>query len=359
MIDDFENSAREGTPPTRVCLWGGPWGISVDASSAITVVYGSPGAFGTNRSVRVTGVIGVTPTPGWSNFDVQLQSGWPPPTFNASGNSLVGIQFWFYGDGATYRVCAMSAAVTDFNYYGFNINPPAGVWTFIQIPFSSMTRQAGWGSQTGLPATYPATDFTGVMYKTQGSGGAFDYRVDQLAFYDGTVGSPVPTSTKTWTPTLTLTPTVTTTPTETLSPTPTLTETQTLSPTPTGSATATFTASNTSTPTWTTTITATPTATVTPEPSLGGKPVLWPNPVQNGDEVQLILNSSIAGKAHVTCYTSSFRRVGEQSWNLAVGEAKRMVALKDDDGKPFANGLYYLIVEGPDGKWTLKFLVLR
>ena len=353
LIDDFENSSREGTPPLRVCLWGGTWGISIDPTSAITVAYGSPGADGTNRSAHVTGVIGATPTPGWSNYVVQLYSGWPAPSFDASGNGLAGIRFWFYGDGAAYRVCATSAGVTDYNYYGFNFTAPAGTWTLYQIPFSSMTRQAGWGSQMGLSTTYGATDFTGVMYKTQGAGGAFDYKVDQLGFYDATAGTPVPTATFSRTPTVTPTYTVT------LTATLTFTDTPTLSPTPTGSATATPTVSNTPTATWTTTVTATLTPTPTPTLSAVRQPVLWPNPVQIGDEVQLLVNPSIAGSVRVRCYTPSHRRVSEQSWELAAEETKLTMGLKDEDGKPFANGLYYLMVDTPNVKSILKLLVLR
>jgi hypothetical protein len=140
-------------PPIRACLWGGPWTTAIATNSSITISYGSPGANGTNRSARASGVIGVSPTPGWSDFSVQLYSGWPVPSFNASGNGLAGLQFWFYGDGATYRVCMTSTAVTDYNFYGISFTPPAGTWSFYQVPFSSMTRQAGWGSQTGLPRT--------------------------------------------------------------------------------------------------------------------------------------------------------------------------------------------------------------
>ena len=35
------------------------------------------------------------------------------------------------------------------------------------------------------------------------------------------------------------------------------------------------------------------------------------------------------------------------------------MGLKDEDGKPFANGLYYLMVDTPNGKSILKLLVLR
>lgn len=359
LIDDFENPAREGLPPIRACLWGGPWTTAIATNSSITISYGSPGANGTNRSARASGVIGVSPTPGWSDFSVQLYSGWPVPSFNASGNGLAGLQFWFYGDGATYRVCMTSTAVTDYNFYGIVFTPPAGTWSFYQVPFSSMTRQAGWGSQTGLPPTFPATDATGVQFSTQGSPGAFDYRVDQLEFFDATAGSPVPTATKTRTGTPTMTPTVTPTLTETLSPTLTPTETQTLSPTPTGSATATFTASNTSTPTWTTTITATPTSTPTPTLSAGRQPVLWPNPVRDGDEVQLIVNPSIAGRTRVRCFTMSYRLAADQTWDLMAEETKLTVVLRDSGGKTFANGLYYLMVDTPNGKSILKLLVLR
>jgi hypothetical protein len=68
LIDDFENPAREGLPPTRACLWGGPWGLPSTRrapSRSLMVLRGRTAP--TVRPARM-GVIGVSPTPGWSNF---------------------------------------------------------------------------------------------------------------------------------------------------------------------------------------------------------------------------------------------------------------------------------------------------
>lgn len=347
LIDDFEDANREGLPPARACLWGGPWGTSVDSASAITVAYGSPGAGGTARSARVYGLIAKTPTVGWSNYSVQIYPGWPPPTFDAAGNGLRGFQFYFYGDGAPYRVCAMSAAVTDFNYYGFDFTAPAGTWTFYQIPFASMTRQSGWGGQTGLPTTYPGGDFQGVQFKTQGPGGAFDYRVDQVSLFDATAGSPVPTATITRTPTITPTPTVT------LSPTVTAT------PTVTGSDTPTWTATATATPTATATVTETPTPTATSRLPAGAGPRLWPNPVRGGETVTLEISLPAEARVTARVFTLAGRRVSENAWDVPAGGGSLDLPLVDKQGKGLANGLYYVLVDGLGARQTLRLLVLR
>ena len=340
LIDDFEDPSRNGVPPARTNLWGGPWETSVDPHSVIGVVYGVPGAAGTNNSAHVTGTIGMVPTPGWSNYDTRLYGGWPPTPFNAAAAGLVGVQFWFYGDGAQYRVCLTSSGVTDNDYYGVNITPPAGQWSFYQIPYVSMTRQ-GWGTQTGLPTNYGATDVTGVMFKTQGAGGPFDYKVDQVAFYDGTAAytptgtqTPSMTFTRTLTPTQTLTPTISPTPTWTLTPTDTLT--WTITPTSTWSPT--------------------PTATEVP----GADPVIWPNPVKDQDTVNLRLSLPKEGQVRVRYFTTANRMVGTTGWlDEPAGIYDLPLPLQADGGKPFSNGLYFMVVETPAGKKTLKLVVLH
>jgi hypothetical protein len=350
LIDDFENAAREGVPPARLNLWGGQWGTSMDPGSSITVAYGPPGAGSTSRSARVFGLLGAS---AWSNFDTRLFGGWPFTGFDATGNGLMGYQFWFYGDGASYRVNAMSLGVTDFNYYGFDFTAPAGVWTFYQIPFATLTRQNGWGTQTGLPTNYTlANDFVGVQFKTQASSVTFDYRVDQVALFDATAGSPVPTATWTNTPTITRTPTIT------LTPTVTRTPTMTLSPTFTGSETATATAS------WTATVTETPTLTWSPTPTATpalpeGEVRLWPNPVREGDAVGLVLSLATQGAVRLRCYTPSYRLVSEGAWDVTGRETSLDWVLVDKGGKSLANGLYHVVVETPEGKKVLKLLVMR
>ncbi len=242
LVDDFEDLTRDGTPPARTNLWGGTWGTYVDTNgSTIGIQYGAaaPGAAGTNYAVRITGTMAASSE--YSGFISTISPGWPPVAYNLSGYGIIGLQFWIYGDGNTYRMMVDNQSVTDYDNYGVNITPPTGKWTFYQIPFSAMVTQ-GWGTQTGLPPTETGTDITGIQFATQFGGKSYNVELDQIAFYTA-AGV---------TPTATLTPTNTSTFTPTPSPTPTLT------PTPTGTW---LTSTPTNSPTATPTITFTPATT--------------------------------------------------------------------------------------------------
>jgi hypothetical protein len=205
LVDDFENQSLNGINPARENLWGGLWGTTVDSNSAITVKYGvaGSGADSTSYSAEISGKVAVTisgpasaptTTYGYSNYYCNLFDNIVP--FNAVNNNIIGLELWLYGDGNTYRVCVQSAGVTDNNWYGENLTPPSGQWTFYQIAFSSMQRGQGWGTQTGLPATYGGTDMTGVQIAPQNLTGAatYSYRVDQVGFYclAGMTATPTP-----------------------------------------------------------------------------------------------------------------------------------------------------------------------
>jgi hypothetical protein len=264
LVDDFEDLTRDGTPPQRTNLWNGSWGTSAATGTTITSTifaqYGvSPGAAGTNYAVKLTGNV---PSGGWTNYQCGLShSG--TTVYNLSGAGVIGLEFWILGDGNTYRMMIDSQGVTDYDNYGINVTPPAGVWTFYQIPFTSMTRQ-GWGGQTGLPATYQGTDATGLQIATQ-SNGNFSYELDQIAFYTAAGVTPTATftTTNTRTNTTTKTPTSTATNTATTTPTasPSSSPTSSLTATATNSPTSTLTSTSTNTITMTPTLTATPTGT--------------------------------------------------------------------------------------------------
>lgn len=190
LVDDFEDLSRDGAPPARTNLWNGAWSTSVAANSGMTIQYGVPGAAGTAHAVSVYGTIGASPTPGWANYTTSLAGLWPSTPFDLAAAGIVGLEFWFYGDGATYRVTVASQAVTDYDYYGIQITPPKGQWTFYQVPFSQMTRQ-GWGTQAGLPVTFGGSDCTGIQF-TIASAGAFSYKVDGVGFYTASGITPTP-----------------------------------------------------------------------------------------------------------------------------------------------------------------------
>jgi hypothetical protein len=85
----------------------------------------------------------------------------------------------------------------------------------------------------------------------------------------------------------------------------------------------------------------TPTHTPTPVVALG-TPVIYPNPVHGDGPV----------------FTTAFRRVNEFSVNQAVG-SDVLLPLSDRNGQPLANGLYYVLIQTPDGRSIQKLLVLR
>ena len=263
LVDDFEDLSRDGSGATRANLWGGTWSTYVDNNgSAITIQYGvSPGAAGTNHAVQVSGtmVVKTASNNPYAGYECGLSPSWSP--FNLSGAGVIGLEFWIYGDGHTYRMMTPSQSVTDGDNYGVQITPPAGQWSFYQIPFTSMTRQ-GWGSQTGLPATETGTDITAIQFSIQGYGFNYNIELDQIGFYTAT--GVTPTVTFTQTPTKTATNTPTQTATFTTTSTPTVTATFTPSSTPTSTSTPTPTSTTTNTPTITSTATITPTLTATP-----------------------------------------------------------------------------------------------
>lgn len=278
LVDNFD------TTPYGKSLWLQPWAVVNGTGSSMTPHYGvAPGANGTAYAVSIQGALALaTPTPGmtpattgYADYYTNLSAS--NSSFNLAGNQLIGVELYMYGDGGSYRVMAESAAVTDNDWYGENITPPVGVWTFYQIAFSSMTRQS-WGTQTGLPSTYGGFDVTGLEIAPQavvGAGGTYSFEMDQIGFY--CLSGMTATNTPTVTATPTLTPTNSATNTPTNSPTSSATNTPTNSPTftpnltaastntPTNTPTNTITQSPTNTPTNTTTNTATnsPTNTIT------------------------------------------------------------------------------------------------
>jgi hypothetical protein len=210
MIDNFDDAAGRGPAATHSNLWGQPWQVSAATGSSINAAYFSPGASGSANAVSVYGNLG---SGGWLNYLTFLEASQAP--FNAAAAGFTGIQFWIYGDGGQYRPQIITQNVTTGDYYGMNITPAAGTWTFVQIPFSSMT-QSGWGKISTIPINPTANDVTGLKFDTL-TADAFAYLLDELSFF-----GPLPTATPTGTwYTATGTPTQTRTPTVTPTPTPT------------------------------------------------------------------------------------------------------------------------------------------
>jgi len=158
-----------------------------------------------------------------------------------------------------------------------------------------------------------------------------------------------PTTTPTASPTSSQTPTVTLTPATTLTSTPTLSPTTTASLTPTPSPTVT----PTSTPT------ATPSATITATPTEGcHDPGFYPNPCS--DTLHVHFSPCDQGReAHAKIFTVVDRKVLDKDIPQVPIGTDFSLELKDNWGVPLANGLYYLVIDGVQGRSIGKLLILR
>ncbi len=129
-------------------------------------------------------------------------------------------------------------------------------------------------------------------------------------------------------------------------------------PTPTATSTPTSTPINTPTITATTSPTATPTST----PVIVGKTILGPNPVVDGrSSVDLWIPLPAApADIHVRIFTLAFRLVRDLKFDhVSSGSLPLAVDLHDKAGAAFANGLYYVKVEGSTDPSATKLLILR
>jgi arabinan endo-1,5-alpha-L-arabinosidase len=180
--------------------------------------------------------------------------------------------------------------------------------------------------------------------------------------------TPSVTASRTWTatPSSTTSWTSTVTGTASLTATPSVTNTGTASASPTRTsattATLTFTLSETSTPsaTGTSTTVATMTSTRTATPAETGGVVLFPNPATGPGPVTLQVTLSSAGQAQISVFTTAFRKVNTITLsNIPAGTTDVALPLTDQQGTPLANGLYYVVVRTPQGRFITKLMVLR
>lgn len=269
IVDDFEVSGTQN-------YWLGYSYTYKDVTSTIGGAEEFPG--GPVTAGYAYHAVGNLGTGGYAGIGMNLSSG-PEKDLSA----YAGLQFYIKGNGTPLHAAIVTGNFTDvtaFNHWEFTV-PTTATWTFVQIPFSSMTQPYG----TYLP--FDLTRAEDIQFKINTTG-AFDIYLDDVAFY---YPAATPTRTPTITPTAqstatdtaTVTQTITTTDsptaTETITgtpptatQTPTITETQTDSPTftetQTGTHTATATETFTETPTYTATPTGTDTQTVTLTPTV-------------------------------------------------------------------------------------------
>jgi hypothetical protein len=110
------------------------------------------------------------------------------------------------------------------------------------------------------------------------------------------------------------------------------------------------------------TFTPTPTDTGTPYngPPIGGL-LIYPNPLKGPGPINLqFLTSGTGGKITFKLLTVAFRKVRETSLdNVQPGLVQTQLDMVDDHGTPLANGLYYLVINAPQGRLVGKIINLR
>ncbi|MGH7739198.1 MAG: CIA30 family protein [bacterium] len=292
FIDNFENQSLNGTPPARTNLWGGQWTTLV-SSASIGVTYNKPGADGSLYSAGVTGSVAFG---GYAEWSCSLNASRTP--FNAASYGIAGVELWVKGDGNSYLMEVSSQGVTNYDYYGDEIiTPNDGQWHFYTIPFSAMTRQI-WGTQTGLPATYPGQDVTGLVFVTQGTPAAFAFSADQIAFYCAAAPSP------------SLTPSL-------------------------------------------------PTPTPPPSENAGLPLSLYPNPLTLGQTIHLYPALTSTSNVTIKIFTEAFRKIGGRIFRKVSPGQDLTLNLKNLSNQTLADGLYYVAVTTNRGQTVKKILVLN
>ena len=104
--------------------------------------------------------------------------------------------------------------------------------------------------------------------------------------------------------------------------------------------------------------TSTPTATAAVTPV--SNPVLYPNPVSGPGPISIRLpNYPGLADIPVKVYTTAFRLVDKFTADQMAGGSNVSLPLTDQGGSPLANGLYYVVVTTPEGRSTLKLLIIR
>jgi hypothetical protein len=87
--------------------------------------------------------------------------------------------------------------------------------------------------------------------------------------------------------------------------------------------------------------------------------VIYPNPVTGGAPVTLVVNLASTANVRVQIFTTAFRKVVDETIpDVPAGTSKLPVTLVDREGRPLANGLYYVVITANGKHWVLKLLIL-
>ncbi len=89
--------------------------------------------------------------------------------------------------------------------------------------------------------------------------------------------------------------------------------------------------------------------------------VVYPNPVSGPGPVTIQVNlTQKESLVRVEIFTLAFRKVNEiDLTQVPAGTTSVSVPMTDRGGKPLADGLYYVVVQMPQGRLVTKLLVLR
>ena len=242
LIDDCENG-------DSVNLLGGYWYDYADSLSTISPPKTSPyvmtsgGAESSAYCARIFGHIAAQPSPDVypsAGLGTNLRADSGSPSYTVTDiNSFAGVRFYVKGGGQyTFRIPYLNGAdgtsMTGYNDYKVVFTAPAQ-WEMMQIPFSSLTQETGWGAL--YPLSEVLANVRDIQWQVLGYGRDFDLYVDDVELYNAPPPATfTPTITMTATPTVYLSETVTVTVSVTRTITVTLTA---VIPSPTVTATIT------------------------------------------------------------------------------------------------------------------------
>ena len=220
----------------------------------------------------------------------------------------------------------------------------------------------GWGSPKGQPLINDVTGVSAPCTLTP-TFTATSTPTPTLTATLSRTPTPLFTRTPTWTPTVTSSPTATPTQTLTFTPnasytdtfTPTMTLTVTLTPTitPTRTPTKTPTTTPTPTPTLTLTVTLTPTPTFTPSSTPTSLPAPFvsvrPNWSKGGAPIDWVVQLTAASSIQLKIYDIAGELVYAAGVQGTAGANTMVWNLKNQSGRPVADGLYVYWLEAPRG----------
>ena len=334
MIDNFEDNNQQN-------MLLGYWYTYKDASSSMTPApsgtfpIAGPGANSSSYALRAYGTIGAVNA--YCGIGTQLNISAGSPAYTETDiSSYTGIQFMVKGDGLNYYIkipyTTGATSNTGFNDFKWFFTAPAS-WTLIQIPFSSMTQESGWGTTAILSDVL--THAKEIQWQVVGLGRAFDIYIDDIALYNASPATPTFTATNT----LTIPPTVTLTRTITITPSVTLTRTQT--------------------PAATAAITPTATITRTPKPEgLLPEYKVHPMPFNAALGHTKLYFPGLADNSTVTLYNMKGEKVYSRNCGVFNGDFYIDLSSQKKQNR-LVSGIYICVINKGDEVVSFKIAIIR